>query len=122
MLEVETNHQIILMFYREGLSLRKIAKKLKIHRDTVKARIDQYEKFKASPISDQDKPQSLLNQYLKTGSVYNIASRQKRKLSEDIITIIDNCLIENEAKRLDGRMKQRLKKIDIHELIVNAGM
>lgn len=121
MLEVEINHQIILLFYREGLSLRKIAKKLNIHRDTVKARIDQYEEFKASPISDQDNPKSLLNQYLKTGSVYNISSRQKRKLSQDIITIIDNCLLENEAKRLDGRMKQRLKKIDIHELIINAG-
>ena len=121
MLEVETNHQIILMFYREGLSLRKIAKKLKIHRRTVKARIDQYEQFKASPISDHDKPQSLLNQYLKTGSVYNIAGRQKRKLSQDIITIIDNCLLDNEAKRLDGRIKQRLKKIDIHELILKAG-
>ena len=75
MLEVETNHQIILLFYREGLSVRKIARKLKIHRDTVKARIDQYEQFKASPLSDQDKPGSLLNQYLKTGSVYYSAGR-----------------------------------------------
>ena len=121
MLEVETNHQIILLFYREGLSIRKIAKKLKIHRDTVKSRIDQYEKFKASPISDQDKPQSLLNQYLKTGSVYDIANRKKRKLSVEIIAIIDHCLLDNEAKRLDGRMKQRLKKIDIHEIILCAG-
>lgn len=121
MLEVETNHQIILMFYREGLSLRKIAKKLKIHRDTVKARIDQYEAFKASPVADQDKPQSLANKYLQTGSAYNVASRQKRKLSEDMIAIIDRCLVDNEAKRLDGRMKQRLKKIDIHELILKAG-
>ena len=121
MLEVETNHQIVLLFYREGLSLRKIAKKLKIHRRTVKARIDQYEQFKASPISDQDKPKSLLNQYLKTGSVYNSATRTKRKLSDDIIAIIDKCLLENEAKRLDGRMKQRLKKIDIHEQILSAG-
>ena len=121
MLEVETNHQIILLFYREGLSLRQIAKKLKIHRRTVKARIDQYEQFKASPLSDQDKPQSLLNQYLKTGSVYDIASRKKRKLSPQIIGIIDKCLLENEAKRLDGRIKQRLKKIDIHELLLGAG-
>lgn len=121
MLEVETNHQIILLYFREGLSLRKIAKKLKIHRDTVKARIDQYEQFKASPIGDQDKPKSLLNQYLKTGSVYDIATRKKRKLSEDIIAIIDKCLLENEAKRLDGRMKQRVKKIDIHEQILSAG-
>jgi Homeodomain-like domain len=121
MLQVETNHQIILLFFREGLSIRKIARKLKIHRDTVKARIDQYEQFKASPLSDQDNPRSLLNQYLKTGSVYDSSGRGKRKLTEDIIVIIDGCLQENEAKRLDGRMKQRLKKIDIHEKILSAG-
>jgi hypothetical protein len=121
MLEVETNHQIILLFFREGLSIRKIARKLKIHRDTVKARIDEYEQFKASPLSDQDKPRSLLNQYLKTGPVYDSSGRGKRKLTEAIIAIIDSCLQENEAKRLDGRMKQRLKKIDIHEKILTAG-
>ena len=121
MLEVETNHQIILLFYREGLSLRKIAKKLQIHRRTVKARIDQYEQFKRSPLSDQDKPKSLLNQYLRTGSVYDSSQRTKRKLSQPIIAIIDQCLQNNEAKRLDGRTKQRLKKIDIHELILGAG-
>ena len=105
MLKVETNHQIILLFYREGLTLRQIAKKLKIHRDTVTARINEYERFKASPLSDQDKPRSLLNQYLKTGAVYDSTTRTKRKLSEDIIAIIDKCLAENEVKKLDGRMR-----------------
>jgi len=121
MLQVETNHQIILLFFREGLSIRKIARKLKIHRDTVKARIDQYEQFKASPLSDQDNPRSLLNQYLNTGSVYDSSGRGKRKLTEDVIAIINGCLQENEAKRLDGRMKQRLKKVDIHEKLLSAG-
>jgi predicted DNA-binding protein YlxM (UPF0122 family) len=121
MLEVKTNHQIVLLYFREGLSIRNIARKLKIHRDTVKARIDEYEQFKASPLSDQDNPRSLLNQYLKTGSVYDSANRCKRKLTEDVQTIIDACLLENDAKRLDGRMKQRLKKIDIHEKVLTAG-
>jgi hypothetical protein len=121
MLEVKTNHQIVLLYFREGLSIRNIARKLKIHRDTVKARIAQYEHFKASPLSDQDKPRSLLNQYLKTGSVYDSSNRCKRKLIEEVVTIIDACLQENDAKRLDGRMKQRLKKVDIHEKILAAG-
>lgn len=121
MLEVETNHQIILLYFREGLSIRKIAKKLKINFRTVAGRIKEYEEFKASPISDQDKPRSLLNHYLKTGSGYDTSTRTKRRLSEDIIAIIDKCLLENETKRLDGRMKQRLKRIDIHELILGAG-
>ena len=121
MLEVETNHQIILLYYREGLSQRKIAKQLNIHRYTVKARIEQYERFKSAPLSDQDKPASLLNQYLRTGSVYNSANRTKRRLTGEVAEIIDNCLLENEAKRLDGRTKQQLKKIDIHEKIISAG-
>ena len=78
MLDVATNHQIILLFFREGLSIRKIAAKLKINKRTVAARIKEYEAFKASPLSDQDNPRSLLNQYLKTGSVYNSANRTKR--------------------------------------------
>ncbi len=121
MLKVETNHQVILLFLREGLSIRKIARKLKINRRTVAARIKECEAFKSSPLSDQDKLGSLLNQYLKTGSVYNGAGRSKRRLTENIMAIIDGCLQENEAKRLDGRMKQRLKKIDIHEQILSAG-
>ncbi|MCK9402878.1 MAG: helix-turn-helix domain-containing protein [Chitinophagaceae bacterium] len=121
MLDVATNHQIILLFFREGLSIRKIAKKLKIHRGTVSARIKEYEQFKASPISDQDNPKSLLNQYLKTGSIYHSENRGKRKLSEEMIVIIDKCLQENEIKRLDGRTKQQVKKIDIHEQMLTAG-
>lgn len=121
MLDVPTNHQIILLFFREGLSIRKIAKKLKINRRTVAARIKEYEQFKASPISDQDNPKSLLNQYLKTGSIYHSENRGKRKLSEEMIAIIDKCLAHNEIKRLDGRTKQQLKKIDIHEQILTAG-
>ena len=38
MLGVETNHQIILLYFREGLSIRKIAKKFNICRASVKAR------------------------------------------------------------------------------------
>jgi len=121
MLDVATNHQIILLFFREGQSIRKIAKALKINRRTVAARIKEYEQFKASPISDQDNPHSLLNQYLKTGSIYHSENRDNRKLSEEMIAIIDKSLQENEIKRLDGRAKQQLKKIDIHEQILTAG-
>jgi hypothetical protein len=121
MLEVETNHQIILLFFKEGLSIRSISKKLKINRRTVSIRIRQYEQFKASPISDQDNPGSLFNEYLKKGTVYKSDNRVKRKLNSDIIAIIDKCIAENEVKRLDGRIKQQLKRIDIHEKILSAG-
>lgn len=49
MLDVEVNHHIILLYFREGLSLRKIAQQVRISRDTVKARVEAYERFKSCP-------------------------------------------------------------------------
>ncbi len=121
MLDVEVNHQIILLYFREGLSLRKIAQQLRISRDTVKARIDAYERFKSLPVEDQLDPQSAKSQYLLNGPVYDSSNRVKRKLTAEIMTIIDACLKENETKRLEGRLKQQLRKIDIHEKILSAG-
>jgi predicted DNA-binding protein YlxM (UPF0122 family) len=121
MLSVDTNHQIILLYYREGLSQRKIAKRLHINRATVRERISEYELFKAAPLSDQDKPASLLNQYLRTGTIYNSANRVKRKLTEEIRCIIDTCLAENTVKRHDGRIKQQLKRVDILEKLHSSG-
>jgi transposase len=121
MLDVEVNHQIILLYFREGLSLRKIAQQLRISRDTVKARVDAYERFKALPVEDQLDPQSAKSQYLLKGPAYDSSNRVKRKLTAEIIAIIDACLKENETKRLEGRLKQQLRKIDIHEKILSAG-
>jgi transposase len=61
MLEAETNHQIILLYLREGLSQRKIAKKLKMDRRTVKEILIQYEQFKNADLIDQDKPLRICN-------------------------------------------------------------
>lgn len=121
MLDVEVNHQIILLYFREGLSLRKIAQQLRISRDTVKARVDAYERFKTLPVKDQLDPQSAKSQYLLKGPVYDSSNRVKRKLTAEIMSIIDACLKENETKRLEGRLKQQLRKIDIHEKILIAG-
>ncbi len=67
MLEVETNHQIILLYYREGLSIRKIAKQLEVHRRTVKARIEQHEQYKRASAVEKDDLGSSVGQYLEKG-------------------------------------------------------
>jgi hypothetical protein len=121
MLDVETNHQIILLYFKEGLSLRKIAKRLRISRNTAKARIVEYERFKAQSSKDLLNPSAARSQYLTKGPVYDSSNRGKRRLTEGIIAIIDVCLGENELKRLEGRSKQQLRKIDIHEKILSAG-
>ena len=54
---------------------------------------------------------------------YDSSGRSKRRLNEEVLEIINKCLEENAAKRLDGRSKQQLKKIDIleklHALVIN---
>jgi hypothetical protein len=62
-----------------------------------------------------------VGQYLQKGPTYDSSRRRKRKLSDDIINMVDTCLRENEVKKLDGRQKQQLRRIDIHELILSAG-
>jgi transposase-like protein len=121
MLQLETSHQIILLFYREGLSIRSIAKQLNIHRKTVKARIDQHEQYKSAPVSEKEDPNKPIGQYLQKGLSYDSSGRSKRKLTPAIIAMIEESLAENEAKKLDGRQKQQLRRIDIHERILKAG-
>jgi len=121
MLQLETNHQIILLYYREGLSIRKIASQLNIHRKTVKARIDQHERYKSATPSEREDPGTPVGQYLQKGPAYDSSGRVKRKLTDEIVAIIEAALNENEAKKLDGRHKQQMRRIDIHELILSAG-
>jgi hypothetical protein len=121
MLDVETNHQIILLYFKEGLSQRKIARHLKISRKTVKARVVEYERFKSQSASGDPDAIAATNKYLTQGPAYDSSKRTKRRLTQEIADIIEACLHENEIKRLDGRKKQQLRKTDIHEKLLSAG-
>ena len=121
MLQMETKHRIILLYYREGLSIRKIARPLNIHRNIVKARIEVHKRFKSCSKSELSDPVSAMCQYFVKGHTYNSSGRTKHKLMDGIIVIIDECLQENEAKKLDGRQKQQMLRIDIHERILSSG-
>jgi transposase-like protein len=70
MLEVETNHQIVLMYFKEGKSLREIAKELHINRKTVKARVELHKLFKASP---EGSPGTLNERRLFNTNIYDTA-------------------------------------------------
>ena len=100
MLQLETNHQIILQFYREGLPIHKIASRLNIHRKSVKDRIDPHERYKSAPVAEKEDPCTPIGQYLQKGLAYDISGRVKRKLSAEIIGIIEGCLKQHEAKHL----------------------
>ena len=97
MLQLETNHQIILLYYRQGLPIRKIASRLNTHRKTVKDRIDQHERYKTAPVAEKEDPCTPIGQYLQKVPAYDISGRMKRKLSAEIISIMEGCLTEHEA-------------------------
>lgn len=121
MLSVDTNHEILILHFREGFSIRKIAKQLKLHRDTVRDRISKYEQFKSLPANNQAHPLSVLNRYLSNPVSYDSSSRIKRVMTAAMEAIIEECLLENEQKKRDGRSKQQLLKKDIHEKLLQAG-
>ena len=104
MLDVESNHQIILLYFREGLSIRKIAKKLHVCRKAVKDRIVEYEQFTSEPVKEQLDPKSSKSKYLTQGPVYDSSKRGKRRLTAEITDIIATCLEENETKRLQAKL------------------
>lgn len=110
MLDVETNHQIILLYFKEGLSQRKISQQLKISRKTVKARVAEYERFKSQSASGDPCAVSATAKYLTEGPAYNSSNRTKRKLTQEIADIIEVFLQENEIKRLDGRKSSNCAK------------
>ncbi len=52
---------------------------------------------------------------------YDTSSRTRTKLTDEIIDKINELLEQNEKNRLLGRTKQLMKKIDIHEKLVEMG-
>ncbi|MCG4583695.1 IS21 family transposase, partial [Anaerosalibacter bizertensis] len=52
---------------------------------------------------------------------YDTSKRAKIKLTDDVLKEIDELVSENEKNRLMGRTKQLMKKIDIHEELVERG-
>ncbi len=52
---------------------------------------------------------------------YDTSSRTRIKLTDEIMETIDELIKSNEKNRLLGRSKQLMKKIDIHEKLVELG-
>lgn len=80
MLDVKTNHQIILLYFKEGLSLRKMAKQLRISKNTIKADVVGYERLKALSAKNLLNSGSAQGQYLTKEPVYDSGNQRKRKL------------------------------------------
>ena len=120
MLTMNTKQEIILRYYRQGHSQRKISRDLNICRKTVKKYLVAYEQQR-----NKDPPKegelSGLNNSITQAPKYDSTNRKKRRLTEEIAEQITNYLKSNQEKRKSGKRKQVLKKIDIWEALKGQG-
>ena len=117
MLSMEENMHIIIDYFRNGKSQREISRDLGIHRKTVKKYIERYQSGVQACRADRPgKPGTDFE-----GPRYDSSLRQKRKLTEEVVGLIQGYLAENAVKCSQGKSKQQMKQIDIHEALVEAG-
>lgn len=101
--------QIIISYYRQGQSMRQIARTMNLNRKTVRRYIKGYQKERQEGCGVMQAPS------------YNSSKRGKKKLTKDISDAIDRILQSNAIKRSQGQAKQCMAGTDIHEFILSCG-
>ena len=109
--------KIIISYHREGKTQRQIKRETGINRKTIRKYIREYEEKKNILIANKDGDNAELIADIVEKPKYDISSRYKVKLTDEIISRIKFHLKQNEEKRATGRSKQQKKKIDILEAL-----
>ena len=122
MINLNEKQQIILKHHREGRSQRAIERETGICRKTIRKYIREYEedKTKLEESNDPEANNELISSIVEKPK-YDTSSRDKVKLTEEVMKEIKHHLKENEKKRASGRHKQQKKKIDIYEALRKEG-
>lgn len=106
--------QIVIGYYRQGKSQRKISRETGLSRRTVKKYIEQY-------AEELKQPEILVKDGVLSVPRYNSSSRKSRRLSAEMKHLIRSCLIQNKEKLNKGMSKQQMKATDIHEYLESKG-
>jgi len=119
-------HEILLMHFRDGKSLREISRETGISRPTVTKYIAEYAAHKArlleiasAEASDAIAGELILK--LVDAPRYDSSSRPKRTITEALTTRVQALLAENAKKRSRGQRKQQMKICDMHEVLQAEG-
>lgn len=109
-------NQILIKFYREGKSKSRISSELSISRKTVRRYLSEHEEeIMSHDLSNH------LEHGLSNKPRYNVSSRRKRVLTNEIEDAIRYCLQCNKEKQNSGMRKQLMKGIDIHNYLQELG-
>lgn len=88
MISMRTKQEIIIRYFREGLSKRKIAEQLGIHRKTVNRYIELYEEARQR-LGSLEAAEEHLVEALTSAPKYDSSKRQKRKLTQEVTHQVD---------------------------------
>ncbi len=118
------NKYEIIDLHLRGMSIRKISKLLGVSRNTVSKYIEKYEHDISSLIDEnQVSNQRAVIESIVEEPRYDISNRKAFKYNEEIDSLLDQILADEEKKneRLGNHHKQKLSKSQIHQLIVDSG-
>jgi len=117
-----TQKQRIIMDHLNGVSNRDIARTLHISKDTVNKYVKEYDRARAELLTvAPDAEQTEIIQAFVDKPAYDSSGRSARKVDDEILATIEECLRLNATKRASGMQKQEMKKIDIHEYLIGLG-
>lgn len=127
MVRLDQKAEILMRFFRDNESQRKISSDLQISRTTVskyinevRAKFQELDKLSLDADKNREKILLLIEE-IASRPKYDTSSRTKIKLTGEIIDRINDLMLENDKNRALGRHKQLMKKIDIHERLVEEG-
>lgn len=123
MIKLIDKQKMIIKYFNEGLSRRKIEKELHIGRKTISRYLKEYEEKRNILIETKTagSDSSALIADIVEKPKYDSSGRKKIKLTEAVISRIEFFLKENEDKKALNRSKQMKKKIDIYEALASEG-
>lgn len=117
---MSTKQKIILHKYRDGYSERRIARELRINRETVRRYLAEYRKAREK-LTDGSAPDEELIEEIVRIPKYDSSNRSGKKFINEISQEVDRLLEANEEKRSRGLHKQVMKKVDILEHLQEMG-
>jgi transposase len=111
--------QRIILKHIDGMSNRSIAGELHMSKDTVNKYVAEYEQKKQELLANNPEadPRELIHAIIEKPK-YNSDNREPIKVTQEMMEAIEECLRINEWRRANGMSKQQMKKIDIHEYLV----
>ena len=112
---------VIIRYFRKNESIRAITRATDLHRKTVTKYVKEYEIKERNLIESKLASKGELISALVETPSYKPRKSQKRKTTPAIISRINELLDLNKNHREQGRRKQQLKMIDIHEDLISLG-